>query len=881
VKPHLWLIKFIGVIVPRRLRASWRQEWEAELRYRETLLAEWDRLRWRNKFDLLWHSLGAFADALWLQPRRWEDEMIQDLRFALRSLHKHALLSAVVVLTLTLGIGISTGVFGWFNAEFLRARVDKDHASFVRIYSGYTGDPKRPVIPRATTWEDYQLYRDNAKSLGDLTAWGEVTAPFGQDDPAVTRTALVTCNFFSLYDPGPPLLGRLLQSEDCAAASPVVVLSERLWRYRFAANPQVVGRIVHFNDQPVTIVGVAPNYAGMVNGARAWFPLSLESYLKVGNNLLRRGETGWLEVAGLLQRGFSREQAAAEMRLLAAQQDSQHPGRFTTVAVTDGSPIQEPSSGRAQIIGLIFILGILIAFVLIVCVNVTTLLLARAAARQQEIAVRVALGAGRLRLIRMLLSETLLLASIAGLASVYLAYRLPGILLHWLVNPWGEGGGTWYSLAPDWRVFAYLALATMMAGVMAGLTPALQSLKVDLSETLKGRQILTKGSRLYGILIGSQVALSLFLLIGTVLFVRTTRHAWSFGPGFETRQVLWTQLYPPANREQHSWGSFHRTVTEQLSSLPGVQSVAWSHWFPLFVNSSRLNLRSPDQPLRRVAFNTVSANYFSTLEIPIISGRALRDDDFPCDRGGVCSVVVSQLLAREFWPGEASPLGKRLQTLEGNTYEVVGVVRDISSTRLGGLDDPMIYFPWNPSGERPANPFVRFAGDQAATARAVTAAIRSIAPGLPVEAATVHTVREHVLEGLGNIVQLIVFLCAIAVILAIAGIYGVIGFAVSRRTREMGIRLALGAGSMDIYRAVLSTSGRPVAVGLLGGLALSVAAFAAIAPLFRNIEIAIDVWDPVNYAIAVVLLAAAALAAVLGPARRATKIDPLAALRQD
>ncbi|MGH9855253.1 MAG: ABC transporter permease, partial [Blastocatellia bacterium] len=493
---HLWLVRFIGVIVPRRLRDNWRQEWEAELRHREAMLAEWERLDWGAKLDLLWRSTSAFWDALWLQPRRLEDEMIQDLRFALRSLCKHALLSLVVVATLMLGIGVSTGVFAWFNAEYLRARVDKDHASFVKVYAAYTDDPTRFVIPEEDiTWEDYQAFRDSAKSLGTLAAWAEFSAPFGQDDPAVTRTALVTGNFFALYDPGQPLLGRFLQPADCATANPVVVLSERLWRHRFAADPQVVGRVTHFNGQPVTIVGVAPNFAGMVNGARAWFPYSLESYLKLGDNLQRPGEAAWLTVEGRLQPGFSRAQAAAELRLLAAQQNRLHPGRITTVAVTDGSPIQEPFYGERLVKVMALIVGALIVFVLIVCVNVTTLLLARAAARGQEIAVRVALGAGRLRLMRMLLVETFLLAAVASLGSVYLAYQLPGILEHWLTNPWGEGGGTWYSQAPDWRVFGYLTLVTILAGVMAGLTPALQSLKVNLSEMLKGRQSLPSGGK--------------------------------------------------------------------------------------------------------------------------------------------------------------------------------------------------------------------------------------------------------------------------------------------------------------------------------------------------------------------------------------------------
>lgn len=479
------------------------------------------------------------------------EQLGQDLRFALRSLRKHALLSLMVVATLTLGIGVSTGVFTWFNALFLRGRVDKDHASFVKVYAAYTDDPTRFVIPRDTTWEDYQAFRDGAKSLHTLAALGQVSAPFGLDDPAVTRAALVTCNFFALYDPGRPLLGRLLQPEDCAAANPVVVLSERLWRHRFAADPQVVGRVTHFNGQLVTIVGVAPNFAGMVNGARAWFPYSLESYLKLGDHLQHPGEAPWLEVTGRLQPGFSREQAAAELGLLASAQNRLHPGRSTTVFVTDGSDIQEPFQGSDFVGGLALILGALTVFVLIVCANVTTLLLARAAARQQEIAVRVALGAGRLRLIRMLLVETLLLASMAGLASVYLAFKLPGVLDRWLTNAWGEGGGVWFSLSPDWRVFGYLTLVTILAGVMAGLTPALQSLKINLSEMLKGRQSMPsggKGSRLYGILIGAQVALSLFLLAGAVLFVRTSQKLSALRLGLKRSGCSWRRRMPPISR---------------------------------------------------------------------------------------------------------------------------------------------------------------------------------------------------------------------------------------------------------------------------------------------------------------------------------------------
>jgi predicted permease len=807
----------------------------------------------------------------------------QDLLYSVRSLRRHALLSIVVIVTLTFGIGISTGVFTYYNAEFLRAHVDKDFDSFVRVYSAYTKDPTRPGRPGEATLEDYLAFRDRAKSLGNLAAYADFYAPLGADDPVEVRTLLVTSNFFSLYDLEQPLMGRLLEPEDCQAANPVVVLSEQLWRNRFASDPQIVGKVVHFNGQPVTVVGVTPNFAGMVNNARAWFPYTLETYLKHGDNLMKPGEAAWLRVAGRLSPGFSHRDATTELRLLASYQDRLHPGRTTTLTVTDGSYIQEPGAGDGIMLVFAVILGALIIFVLIVCVNVTTLLLARAAARRQEIAVRLALGAGRMRLVRMLLTETFLLAGLAGLPSFYLAYHIPGILDRLLSNQQSDISGTWYSLAPDWRVFGYLALVTILAGTMAGLQPALQSLKVNLSEMLKGRPGLPGGGRgswLYGLLIGAQVALSFFLLYGAGLFVGTAQKAASFEPGFETRQVLWTDLFMQSNAPgQRNWGAFHRALTERLAALPGVQSVTYSNRFP-FEDTRMTEVQVPGQSMRRVAINWVSSNYFTTLAVPIVSGRAIEEDDPPCVKAA-CSVVVSQQLAREFWPDD-SPLGKTLRDPEGNSLEVVGVARDISSTRLGGLDDPMIYQPLNLNGAHPANPFVRFSGDGAALARAVRIIIRDLAPEISIfRAVTIQGFREELMADLGRQTQLIVFLCAMAVILAVIGIYGVVAFAVSQRTREMGIRLALGAQKKDIYRAVLGSSGRPVAVGLLIGLALTVAAFSTLSPLLRDVRFTVNVHNPLDYAMTAVVLAGVAFAAMLVPARRATLLDPAVTVRDE
>ncbi len=513
-------------------------------------------------------------------------DLWQDLRYAARSLRKHAALSIAVIATLTLGIGISAGAFAFCNAEFLRPQVDKDFSSYLVVYSAYTGDPLRPSHPGATTLEDYIAFRDRAKSLSNLAASAQFDPLFGHEDQAEVRARLVTSNFFSVFDLEQPLIGRLLQAEDCSAANPVVVLSEQLWRSRLAADPQIVGKVVHFNNQPVTVVGVTPaKFAGMVNGARAWFPYTLETYLKGGDNLLRPGEAAWLDVAGRLNPGFSHNDAAAELRLIASQQDSLHPNRMTTLTVTDGSWIQQPEWRDTIILGLAVILGVLMIFVLIVCVNVTTLLLSRA----------------------------------------------------------------------------------------------------------------------------------------------------------------------------------------------------------------------------------------------------------------------------------------------------VGVARDVSIVRLGGPVDPMLYLPWNPNS--PAHPYVRFSGDGTGLGRVVPAAIREMDPELSVTAGTIQSLREERMENLGRNTRLVVFLCGMAVILAVIGIYGVVTFAVSQRTKEIGIRIALGAGKKDVYGAILGPSSRPVAVGLLLGLSVTITTFFAVASLepLRHMNIR----DPITYAIATVLLAGVALAAMLIAARRATKVDPMAALREE
>jgi len=803
----------------------------------------------------------------------------QDLCYAWRSLRRHTVLSVTVLATLTLGIGLNAAVFTLINADALRPHVGKDPDSFLRVHAAYTRDAARPGYPGKVTLEDYLAF-DRSTRACDLAAFAQLDAQLGQADPVRVRALLVTSNFFSVYGLDRPLLGRLLQPADFAGASPVVVLSEELWRNRFGADTQIVGKIVHFNDQPLTIVGVTPMpFAGRISRSNAWVPYTLQPYLQPDENLLKPSDADWLTVVGRLKPGFSRPDAAAELTLVASREDRLHPKRKTAITVTDGSWFQEPDHRDLALWVIPLILGTLMLVTLVACANVITLLLSRATARRQEIAVRLALGSGRMRLIRMLLTETLLLAFVSGLASFYLVYQLPPVLYRFLNAQAAD-----FPLNPDWRVFWYLFGVTFLAGVLSGLTPALMSLKFDLSEALKGRQSLfghTYGkSRLRSLLIAAQVAMSFVLLVGAGLFLRTYQQVASLDPGFESRQVLASlMLTKGQGTTRRSWSAFHRTLAQRVGVLPGVQSVAFASALPFAVRET-IQVQYSNRPAREVLTNEVSPEFFGTCGIPIVLGRALERSDKPIGEGAA-PVVVSQELVRRFW-GRENPLGKTLRTEDDDVLEVVGVARDTSAQRIGAPDGPLIYQSWNPES-RPYTPLVRFVGDPRTLSRAVTASFVEMAPGASIATGTIQSYMDEPLGLLWSLQILIGILGVIALALSVIGIYGVVSFAVSRRTKEIGIRIALGAQKLDIVRSVLGNGARPIVFGLLTGLLLALAISPVLARVFQvaRASFPVNVRDPLAYAGVTILMGLAALAGMLGPARRATRVDPMVALRYE
>ena len=805
------------------------------------------------------------------------DDLRSDLLFFLRSLRRNALLSAVVVLTLTLGIGMDTGVFTMINAVAFRARVDKDPDSYLLVFPEYSQDGRRRSTPGWATLADYGAFRDGTRSLNELAAWHQFEAALG-DDLSETRSLLVTCNFFSQHGLEKPLLGRLFAPTDCSqpGGAAIIVLSEEIWRDRFGADPSVVGKPIRLNAQLFTVVGVAPfQFSGKINGAKAWMPYTMQPLLGFGYDAFRANEIPWLMLAGHLKAGYSRQDAKNELSVLAVQQDRLYPGRKTTLTITDGSWFQHPSMRQIGIWTIPLMMGALTLVLLIACANVTTLLLSRAAARQHEISVRLALGTGRARLLRMLLTESLMLASVAGLFSLFMAYRIPLLLDRYVARDPGQ-----FRLTPDWRVFAYTCGTALLAGCLSGLTPALESLKVEVSASLKGIGGLLggaarSGSRTRDFLVGAQVAMSLVLLAGAGIFVHAHYKLMTADPGFDTRKTLFVQM---RQRDQSPGKSLGSGIEQRVAALPGVRSVAFAQAPPFMGQEWRMRWQiAPNEPPRQALTNFVSPAFFQTLGIPILHGRGFSTSDTPA--GTSASVaVVSETCARLFWPGE-SPIGKRI-TAAGLTLEVVGVARDASSTRFATSDDPLLYVIWNPVS-RVYPMLVHFSGDSQAMERAVGTAMREMAPNVAIMAQTIQFMLDQQISGFGKLVTLVLILGGVALALATMGIYGVVAFAATRRTKELGIRMALGARRKHIIWEMLTSTAKPIASGLIVGLLLALAASVVLTKAMARAPVIANARDPIAYVAVSLLLAATAAIAILIPARRAAAADPLQALRQE
>ena len=840
--------------------------------------------------------------------------MLKDLRHAGRMLLHAKGWTTVVVLSLALGIGANTALFSALNGLLLERLPVKDPDSLVRIrYSGPNDmatdssdygygatDAAGRNIRSTFSYPMYQQYVADNRTMSDLIAF----APFGRVNVVVDGAADVaeafisTGNYYRVLGV-PTVLGRtILPEDDRPDASPVAVISSKYWYSRFAGDPGIVGKTVRVNNVLVTIVGVlSPKFTGVQQAVDdppdISIPIALDSQLQTFEPRLNRPTSWWLEVMGRLKPGVTAAQVQGNLdgvfrataragleAYLAGLSDSE---RGTTrnrnrtqvpnLIVDSGARgIYEVSRNEMRSVT---ILAVVVAMVLLlVCANVANLLLSRATARRKEISVRLSLGATRMRLVRQLLTESLLLASIGGALGILVGY-------------WGKlllPGDAARGSSLDWRALIFVSAVTLTTGILFGIAPALRATGVNVNSALKenSRSVAGARSSLGKALLVIQVAISLVLLVGAGLFLRTLQNLRHVDVGFNPQNVTLFRINPSLNRYDGPRAiALLDQMLDRLSSVPGVRAASLSQPALLSgsVNSTSIYTQGRtydrnDQPeINRLV---VSPNFFSTMEIPVLLGRGFG----PADGEEAPKVaMINEAAARKYFAG-TNPIGQRFGSSPETTnqLEIVGIVRDTKYNSVRDAAPPTMYVPYRQA--RIGSPMfeIRTAGDPATVVSGLREAVRQMDPNLPmmdvssqIEQVERRFAQERVFA------QAYTLFGLLALVVASVGLFGLMSYSVSRRTNEIAIRMALGAQRVDVLRLVMRESMRLVAIGVLAGVAIAVAG----GYFVRTLLYGLASTDPLSIAGAVVVMVAVSAIAGYLPARRASRVDPMTALHYE
>ena len=825
-------------------------------------------------------------------PWYWLDTLWQDICFAVRLITRNPWLSATIIATLTTGIALNVSVFSLVNGYLLRPWVRSEPETLVSVFPRFSGDYNLRYSDGGMSQPDYARLRDSAESLSVLSAYRLMNVTLSGPESGSIRAGLVSCNVSDVIGPAPPLLGRYLARDECTLANParVAMLSDSAWRTRFSSAGDVVGRTIHINRLPFTVIGVAPSLLlpGRGNDSDVWIPYTMLGQLRPTDEYFVDPRAQWLIVTGRRKPDYSLRQVEEELRAIARHGDEDVPGRQTSLTVTDGALINDPDVRQRAPVMFAVTLGTTTVLLLLACVNVTTLLLSRSAARQREIAVRLSLGAGRFRLLRQLLTEGMVLSGVSAVSTILIVQRVPAVL--WNSTMFFPAP---FDTKPDWRVLVYCLAVAVATGVIAGLSPSLESLRPHVSESLKGNSgAVTTGprrSRLRSTLVAVQIALSLLLLVQVVLFTKAQQRFFSYDPGFETHQVLnvtfasvLAGFTPPA--------SFYEELESRLAAVPGVIQTSFASIAPWSGRNST-TVREIDgtpvpitgdireDPARRV----VVPEYFTTLDIGLIRGRVFERKELS-SKSAVVPVVISEAMARRYWPGQ-DPIGHqfRLGDRRPNAprspiaHEVIGVCRDVQSVRYMQDDGPFYYRPLDVQQTRPPYMLVRVAGDTRTPAAAIREIVHDIDPQMALTVVTLASTVERQGEQLKPVMMYGSAAGILALLLALTGVYAVVSFSVSQRVREIGIRTALGAQRSDVIVLILRSGAAPVVGGLVAGIGLTLSLSAFMASVFLGV----NPRDPFTLIVVPLPLLAAAVGAIWIPARRAAALDPLASLRYE
>jgi predicted permease len=818
-------------------------------------------------------------------------DLWQDLRYSLRTLGKRPGYTAVVVFTLALGIGVNTTIFTFFNI-FLRPLPVRDPDKIVRLEyraSNRWGEG-------SFSFPDYVHFRDNARSYAGLIALDGSVFPLESESPEPQRVfaTFVSDNFFSELGAGLSL-GRIFTAEENSAPGqhPVVVLSYYFWQRHFAGDPKVVGRMLRFHGKSFTIIGVtARDFVGLeLDVPDVWTPLLMRAEMTTEWVSARKKGDGigahdnrWIKVYGRLKPGVTMEQARAEANLLMSQLLSAYPEIDVKdhANVLSTAPIASMGRDDWQVWGMI--LGATLVVLLIACSNVANLLLARAAGRQKEIGMRLCLGASRGRLIRQMLTESLLLAGLGGVAGLLLAWWSAGLLAAELLRTLGEGDWKVLNFTPDARVLGFTLLLSLLSGMVFGLVPALRASRADLVAVIKdeGAAFSQRMARswLRNGLVVAQVALCMVLLAAAGLLLRGLIRATTIERGFETKNVLAIELeFDKRGNDYTRQQQIEEALAARLETLPGAQAVSRT--------SGLTSVRQITVPgegadaasvFTDASFYPVTPRYFETLGIPVFRGRGFTVEEM---RAGEFVVVISETTARNLWPDQ-DPLGRIVKGGRA-TFQVIGVARDAQNNHPGEIPPILFYRPIRPGdrdvGRDEPNLLVRTERDLNEMKAMARAAAQTLDPALKLEADSL----ENFLEGMSDVREtraaskLTVLFGLLALLLASTGLYGVMAYVVSQRTREIGIRMALGAQTGDVLKLVLGQGMKLVFLGVALGTGVAL----GVTRLVKSLLFGLSASDPLAYAGVALLLMLVTLLACWLPAWRATRVDPLVALRHD
>ncbi|MFL6527782.1 MAG: ADOP family duplicated permease [Chthoniobacterales bacterium] len=802
----------------------------------------------------------------------------QDMKYGLRMLAKNPAFTAIAVLALALGIGANSAIFSVVNAILLRPLPYRNPDQLVVIWENAThlGFPKNTPSPA-----NFLDWRQQATLFSGMSAFAERSYNLtGVGEPERLDGRRVSANLFDVLGVK-PIIGRTFVPEEDKPGTKVALLNESLWKRRFGGDPSVIGRAIALNNESYTIVGVLPRSVRLPAFGnwrdQVWVPLAFSS-----EEAANRGDH-FLEVIGRMKPGVTLAKARAEMETIAARLAQEYP-KYNPRISSVVNPLHEEIVGNMKP-ALLILLGAVAFVLLISCANVANLLLARAAVRQKEIALRLALGADRARLTKQLLVESVLLSLIGGVVGLGLAYVGLHVLTSFIPQDLAQAD----TITIDAKVLGFTLLIAVVTGLVFGLAPASQATHLNLNDTLKesGRDAGAgaRGKRLRSSLVVAEVAVSFILLIGAGLLINSFMHLRNLDPGFRADHLLTMKVdlsevkYP--NREKRI--TFFEEVLRRVRELPGMQSAAVASNLPLTYNGDSMSIGVegiPDPPPDQqpdIIYRAVGPGYFGTMGIQVMRGRDFTDQDTADTR---YVIVISEKTAQHYWPGQ-DPIGKRIKpgssTADAPWREVVGVVKDVRQNDFVAEPKMQMYYSYRQLRDLAPNALVvRTSVDPLSVALPVRNAIWSVDKDQPV--ADIDSM-EHIVAGAVARQRFSMLLLAIfaglALVLAAVGIYGVMSYSVAQQTREIGIRMALGAKRSDVLKMTVKQGLKLVGFGLAIGLVVAFVLTRVMATLLFGISAT----DPITFvSISLVLMAVALLASYI-PALRATKVDPMIALR--